>query len=132
MTVNGISTSIISQMIVAKSRNEDLKLFGSGRDTRTFTFVGDLNSVFDFLLEQKSIAPVIVSSNQVATISELAEIIKLAMGFKGRIIFLDAKNGTQTMKVTSDSHLQRLGYLEDWTTIQKGIQETVGWALLNV
>jgi len=127
-----VVASIISQMLVAKSRNEDLKLFGSGRDARNFTFVGDLNSVFDFLLEQKSIAPVIVSSNQTATISEVAEIIKRAMGFKGKIIFLNSNSGSHTIKVTSNAQLQKIGFSQEWTKLQNGIQETVDWALLNV
>ena len=91
MIINRIGALIITQILAAKSRNANLELFGNGRDVRTFTFVGDLNPPIEFLLELKSVAPILVSSNQTATFSELAELINNAMGFKGRIILLYEK-----------------------------------------
>jgi GDP-L-fucose synthase len=124
-----VVASIISQMIRAQEEKSDLKLFGTGRDLRTFTYVGDLNPVFNFLMDSQVTSPVIVSSDCQSTISDLAEIIREVLEFKGKIIFSDSASSKESIKVTSNKMLQNLGYLNAWTSLRDGIEKTVQWVL---
>lgn len=124
-----VVASIITQMIKAQNEKTDLKLFGTGRDVRTFTYVGDLDPVFNFLMNSQVTSPVIVSSDCQSTISDLAEIIREILEFKGKIIFSDSGSSQESIKVTSNKMLQNLGYLNDWTTLRDGIEKTIKWVL---
>lgn len=126
-----VVASIITQMLKAKQEKTDLNLFGTGRDVRTFTYAGDLNSVFNFLLNTEVNAPVIVASNYQSTISELADIIRDVLEFKGKIIFNDSNSTHVSVKVTSNKMLQTLGYSGEWTPLRSGIEKTVEWVLSN-
>ena len=91
MQVDRIISSEIIQMIVAKSRNADLELFGNGRNVRAFTFISESNPAFDLLPGLKCVAPILASSNITETISDLAELIKKSMRFSGERTILDEK-----------------------------------------
>ena len=124
-----VVASIVTQMIMAQEAKSDLKLFGTGKDLRTFTYVGDLNPVFNFLMDSEITSPVIVSSDCQSTISDLAEIIREVLEFNGRIIFSDSNSSRASIKITSNKMLQNLGYLNDWTALRDGIEKTVQWVL---
>jgi GDP-L-fucose synthase len=126
-----VVASIISQMLEAKQSGQDLKLYGNGKDRRNFTYVGDLNEIFSFLLENDSTEPIIISSNWSASIFELANLIKKVINFKEDIIFLDLGNYKETYKLTSDSQLKEIGFLYEFTNLEVGIEKTVEWVLSN-
>lgn len=121
--------SIISQMIDASRRDQDLILFGTGQDRRTFTYVKDLEPVFDFILSASPGTPIIVSSNFQATVREVAEIVARVLNYRKKIIFADETNGTSTHKVSNDSSLRKMGFDASWTTLEEGIEQTIAWAL---
>ena len=126
-----VVASIITQMIRAQNEKTDLVLFGTGKDKRTFTYVEDLNPALNFLMKSDVTTPVIVSSSHTSTISDLAEIIRDILEFRGKIIFSDARSTQASIKLTSNKMLQTMGYLGDWTSLQDGIEKTVQWALKN-
>jgi nucleoside-diphosphate-sugar epimerase len=74
-------------------------------------------------------SPVIVSSDFQSSISDLAEVIRDILEYKGRIVFTDSGSSSASVKITSNKMLKTLGYSEKWTSLRDGIEKTVQWVL---
>lgn len=101
--------------------------FGTGRPARDFVYAGDVAAVIPwFLAHYDSSDPVNISTGTRVTIRELAETVKQATGFNGRIVWDASKPDGQMDKILDVTRMLKLG-LNCPTTIEQGLLRTFQW-----
>jgi GDP-L-fucose synthase len=101
--------------------------YGSGRPTRDFVYAGDVARLMPwFLLNYDRSEPVNISSGTRTSIRDLAETIRTAAGYPGRITWDTSKPDGQMDKIFSVDRLRQLGLSCD-TPLEDGIRRTLDW-----
>ena len=120
--------ALIRKYVEAAERNQpEVIAFGTGRPTRDFVYAGDVAaSIPWFLANYDTSAPVNISTGTRLTIRELAETLKSATGYKGRIVWDESKPDGQMDKIFDATRLHGLG-LHCPTTLDQGLARTVKW-----
>ena len=70
--------------------------------------------------------PINIGTGQVVSIAELAKLIKLTVGYKGRLDFNAGKPDGMPSKILDSSTLFKLGWLPE-VKLKVGIQLTYEW-----
>ncbi len=80
---------VVSNFIVQALKNEDITIYGTGSQTRSFCFVSDLLEGMMRMMENEEgfIGPVNLGNPQEYTILELAEMIIELTGSKAKLVF---------------------------------------------
>jgi GDP-L-fucose synthase len=110
---------------------QEVEIWGTGTPQREFLHVADLAAACLFLMEQYSGLEIVnVGSGQEVTIAELAELVRAAVGFQGRICFNPAMPDGTPRKLLDVSRLSGLGW-QSRIGLADGIAETYAWFLEN-
>ena len=120
-------SSLISQILRARSLDIDLNLYGTGEDLRNLTYLGDLDLVFkQHMTNSKNTEPIIVASPYILKIREIVEIITDLLKFSNKIEFTEYdSNSTRNNKICSNNKLMSLGYEVKWTSPEEGLRITI-------
>ena len=103
--------------------------FGTGRPARDFFYAGDVAATIPwFLANYDTSDPINISTGTRITIRELAETVKKATGYQGRIVWDASKPDGQMDKIFDATRLHALG-LRCQTTLDQGLARTVKWFL---
>ena len=123
-------SSLIYQICGAmQSREPKIRFFGDGLARRNWTYVKDLNFIFNKLLNhEENQEPLIVSSMEIQSIRNIAKIVSQSCGYDGELIFEENSSPTSDKIVSNSKLLSIIGKFE-FTNIQEGIDETVKWYL---
>eukprot|EP00438_Fugacium_kawagutii_P033022 Skav234005 [mRNA] locus=scaffold2637:140009:147191:- [translate_table: standard] len=131
---------LIHKCYLAKQKGEDMVLWGSGTPMRQFIFSEDLARLIVWVLrDYKEIEPIILSVGEEdeVSISDVANMICEAMGFKGKLVkapwmALDTTKADGQFKKTASNKKLR-SYKPDFkfTPIREGIQTAVDWFVEN-
>jgi len=80
---------VVSNFIVQALKNEDITIYGTGSQTRSFCFVSDLLEGMTRMMENEEgfIGPVNLGNPQEYTILELAKMIIELTGSKAKLVF---------------------------------------------
>ena len=111
--------------------NPDLKIFGSGNQTRAFCFVDDLINGLH-TMESKGEGHDIfhIGTEEELSIKELVNFIAEIMNIKVNIIPSEAPKGETEKRCPDISKMRKLGY-EPSISIASGLEKTVKWYLDN-
>ena len=108
------------------SNAESVTVWGSGKPLREFMFAGDLARAVIYLMENKTakdIGEIInIGTGEEISISELADLIKETVGYKGKIIFDKTKPDGTMRKVMDISKINSLGFKAK-TSLKEGIKK---------
>ena len=120
--------ALIRKACEAKAtKASEIIVWGSGTPRREFLHVDDCAEGIVFLLENYSDdSHVNLGTGQDVTISELAELIKEAAGFKGDIVFDPSKPDGTPRKCLDVSLMKSLGW-QSRIMFQDGLQDTIKW-----
>lgn len=103
-------------------------IFGDGRQTRDFVYVGDVCDAFVRAADTADGFFLNVGTGTDTSIDRLYELIAGATGFPSRPEYAAAKPGDIYRSVIDPSRAKReLGW-EPWTPLAEGLQRTVEWA----
>ncbi len=117
----------------AKSSREKVEIWGTGLQRREFLFADDLAEACVYLLEKhtpESIGSsfVNVGTGKDVTISQLAEKISDAVGYKGEFVYNTTYPDGVARRLLDVSRIHQLGWSAS-TSLEKGIKHTVDWYL---
>lgn len=116
---------VVSNFIVQALKNEDITVYGEGRQTRSFCYVDDLVDGLIKMMGGKCIGPINLGNNSERTILDFAKMIIEMTGSKSQIIYKD---------LPSDDPMQRQPDLTvakhelNWqptTDIKDGLEKTI-------
>ncbi|XP_045136748.1 UDP-glucuronic acid decarboxylase 1-like [Portunus trituberculatus] len=116
---------VVSNFILQALTGQDITIYGSGKQTRSFQYVSDLVDGLIKLLNSNYSMPVNLGNPDEHTIEEFASIIHDMVGGKSRIIHKDAmEDDPQRRKpdITRANHI--LGW-QPLVPLQQGIKKTV-------
>jgi len=106
-----------------------LTIFGDGKQTRAFSYIGDIapaiaNSVNNTAAMQQVFN---IGADKEYTVTDLAQATMDAMGMKGEIRYLEARN--EVMHAHADhAKAKKVFNLNDGTSLEEGLKRMADWA----
>jgi GDP-L-fucose synthase len=101
-------------------------IWGTGQPRREFLLSDDAADACVFLMERYNVTDtgdfINIGSGCDITISELAEFVRHAVGFEGKLVFDPTKPDGTPRKLLDVSRMQRLGWVAK-TRLQDGISQ---------
>ena len=124
--------ALIHKCYLAMVNKTPLHVWGTGNPLREFVFVDDIARLTSWMLDNYfETTPLIFSSGIETPIYELVAAVVQTMGFKGEVLFDTSKPDGQFRKPSDASTLMNLVGDFEFTSVSKGISETVKWFLDN-
>jgi len=123
----------IKEFVEAKIKNkESITLNGTPEAYREFLYVGDCVEAIILATELYNKSnPVNLGSGKAIKIKDLAEKVKEATGFKGKIIWNENSNENQPEKVLDVSMAEKEFRFKEKTSLEEGLKKTVEWYRKN-
>lgn len=122
--------NLIYKFVKAKKENTNVELFGDGKDIRNFTYVKDLNFIFDRIISNVKLKePIIVSNSEQSSILNIVEIIQSYLNFNNKVIFDNSYSIGERIKVVNTSKLKDTIGNYKFTNLKLGIEKTLEWYL---
>lgn len=123
---------LIHKCWIAKESNKPFEVWGSGKPLREFIYSEDVANIIDLLIEKyDDVTPVIISNPVEYSIKQVVELICEYMEFTGEVKWLDDKPDGQFRKPSSNQKLINIIGEYNFTTLEKGLQNTINWFKLN-
>jgi UDP-glucuronate decarboxylase len=120
---------VVSNFIVQALRNQDLTLYGDGRQTRSFCYVDDLiEALTRMMATAPSVTgPINIGNPSEFTIRELAELVVELTGSRSKLVFrpLPADDPKQRRPDISRAKAE-LGW-RPTTPLREGLEKTIGY-----
>ena len=118
--------ALVRRMVEARRRRDpEVVVWGSGRARRDFLYADDLADACILLMERyEGEAPINVSAGVDLSIGELAERIKKAAGFEGRLVFDPSRPDGAPRKLLDAGSLRALGF-RPRTSLDEALAATV-------
>jgi GDP-L-fucose synthase len=126
ITNGHVLPSLIHKCYLARENKTPLTIWGSGKPLREFIFSKDIAKLTEWVLyNYNENEPIILSTSEEISISEVVNMIVEIMNFKGKIIFDSTKPDGQFRKPSDNSKIKN--YLPDFkfTPIYEGLKETI-------
>ena len=121
---------LIFKILQAKTLDLDLLLPGSGLDRRNFTYVRDLDYIFNQILFSADVKePINVANPLSSTVFQITEILRDLLDFKKQILFKEILTSSYSEKTLDTSAFQKLFPDYGYTNLQEGLTEMVSHVL---
>lgn len=119
----------IERIVEAKKTGEnEVVVWGTGKATRDFLYVGDAAEAIIMAAEKYDGAePVNVGSGEETSIKILAETIAELCGFKGALHFDPTKSSDETRRVLDVSRAEKAFGFRARTSLRDGLRKTLEW-----
>jgi UDP-glucuronate decarboxylase len=120
---------VVSNFIVQALRGEDITVFGSGQQTRSFCYVDDLVRAFILMMESADevTGPINVGNPVEFTILELAEKVLKNVGGKSKIKFMPLPGDDPRQRKPDITKAQTLLGWQPTITLENGLEPTVAY-----
>lgn len=125
--------ALIMKFVEAKRKNQsEVIVWGTGRPIREWLYVDDGAEALIRALEiEPTIEPINVGVGKGISILELAQLIKEAVGYKGKITLDESKPNGAPYKTMDNSRLKNIFNWVPPTSLREGIEKTVEWYMDN-
>jgi GDP-L-fucose synthase len=126
--------SLIHKCYLAKTKDKDFIVRGTGKPLRQFIFSKDLAELTVWVLEsyhEKDSIILSVDEKEEISIGEVAHEIAKNFNYEHRMVFDSSFSDGQYKKTASNAKLRKYLPHYEFTTIQEGIQKSVEWFLKN-
>jgi GDP-L-fucose synthase len=126
--------ALIMKMVKAKRENlPEVLVWGSGNPVREWLYVDDLVELMLRAIDvETGIQPINVGKGEGITIREMAEKIKEAVGYGGKIVFDKTRPDGAAYKVMNVARMEEIFKWIPPTPLIEGIKQTVDWHSQNV
>lgn len=125
--------ALIRRIHEAKEAGDpEVIIWGTGTPRREFLFVDDLADAVIFLMDNyDSAEPINVGVGEDLSIREVAELVALVVGYKGKLVQDTSKPDGTPRKLLDVSRLNGLGW-KATTSLRDGLEQTYAWYLEHV
>ena len=120
------SDHVIPELIIkGKKRGNDLRIQGSGSETRSFIHINDFIMAFDIILNKgKNLNIYNIGTMERVTIKKLSKMILKNLGSKKRIRFGKLAKGGTKHRCPNISKIRKLGFKQK-IKLNEGIQNLI-------
>jgi len=127
-----VMPALIRKFHEAKSQNlSEVEVWGSGTPRREFLHVDDMADASIYLMNSYDNTEVVnIGVGDDISIKELAEMIKLIVGYEGQLVFDSSKPDGTPRKLMDVAKLKSLGWKAS-ISLTEGIQSTYDWYIEN-
>jgi GDP-L-fucose synthase len=123
---------LIHKCYLAKKNKKTFEVWGDGTPLREFVYSKNVANIVDLLIQKyEGTEPVIISNPTEYTIKQVVDLIVEYMGFKGKVKWLTDKPNGQHRKPSSNAKLLSIIGDYEFTTLEKGLKESIEWFILN-
>jgi len=120
---------VVSNFIVQALKGEDITIYGSGEQTRSFCYVSDLIEAIVRMMEQDdAIGPVNIGNPHEFTMLELAQKVIQLTGSKSKIVYLSLPGDDPKKRKPDISRAKKI--LSDWeptVQLEEGLKKTIAY-----
>ena len=117
---------VISNFIVQALRGDDITVYGSGKQTRSFCYVSDLIEAMVSMMNQcEDIGPINTGNSEEFSIYQLAEKVIKLTGSKSKIIFSDLPADDPLQRQPDNSRSKKYLTWEPKIELEEGLQKTI-------
>ena len=121
-------SGVISIFLERSSRGEGLTIFGDGKQTRDFVFVGDVvRAILAALDREGATSPINVGTGRSVTVEELARAVLAANQSEVEIRFAEARAGDIRHSCAVVDRLAEVLDVRAKTTLAEGLEATARW-----
>ena len=124
--------ALIHKCYLAKRDNTDFVIWGSGKPMREFLYSEDVGKIALMALESyNEKSPMILSSSDEVSISEIVDIIVDIMNFSGKVLYESDRLEGQHRKPASNEKFKT--YYSDFrfTPLREGLEKSIEWFIKN-
>lgn len=123
---------LIHKCYLAKKNKKTFEVWGDGTPLREFVYSKDVANIVDLLIQKyEGTEPVIISNPTEYSIKQVVDLIVEYMGFRGKVKWLTDKPNGQHRKPSSNAKLLSIIGDYEFTTLEKGLKESIEWFILN-
>jgi UDP-glucuronate decarboxylase len=127
--MNPVDGRVVSNFIVQALSNTPMTIYGNGKQTRSFCYVGDLIEGFLRLMEspEEIMGPINLGNPEEVTIAELAEIIIDMTGSRSVLAYHDLPEDDPWKR---RPNIELAARLLNWTpaiALRDGLARTIGY-----
>jgi dTDP-glucose 4,6-dehydratase len=117
----------VPNFIAQALRNEDVTIFGSGKQTRSFCYISDLISGIIALMESDVADPVNIGNPHEMTIEEMARLIIKMTGSTSQIIFKPLPTDDPQVRQPDITRARTLLGWEPKVSLEQGLTSTIDY-----
>ncbi len=120
---------VVSNFIIQALKNQDIPIFGDGKQTRSFCYVDDLVDGLIKLMNTGNdfIGPVNIGSPNEFTILELAEIVIKLTGSKSKLIYQDLPEDDPMQRQPDISKAKEILDWQPTINLEQGLLKTINY-----
>lgn len=119
-----VIAALVRRFIEAK---EIVTIWGDGKATRDFLYVGDVANALAKFVDTDAGRPVNISSNREVSIAELVDILVELTGFAGTVAWDKTKPTGEARRLYHNGEAERLLGWQPETSLRDGLQMTIEW-----
>jgi len=132
LEVGHVIPMLIHKCYLAKKNRKTFEVWGDGTPLREFVYSKDVANIVDLLIQKYTgTEPVIISNPTEYSIKQVVDLIVEHMGFKGKVKWLTDKPNGQHRKPSSNAKLLSIIGEYNFTTLEKGLKESIEWFILK-
>jgi GDP-L-fucose synthase len=132
LEVGHVIPMLIHKCYLAKKNRKTFEVWGDGTPLREFVYSKDVANIVDLLIQKYTgTEPVIISNPTEYSIKQVVDLIVEHMCFKGKVKWLTDKPNGQHRKPSSNAKLLSIIGDYEFTTLEKGLKESIEWFILN-
>lgn len=127
--MNPLDGRIVSNFIMQALNNDDITIYGNGKQTRSFCFVDDtVNCLIKLMdLDQKNESPINVGNPYELSVSYVAEFIKERIGSSSQIVYLNEMSDDPKKRKPNISKAKKIIDWEPCVSFEYGIDSTIDY-----
>jgi GDP-D-mannose 3', 5'-epimerase len=115
------------KVAIAKlTRNEEIEIWGDGKQTRSFCYVDDCVTGIHKLMRSDYPYPLNLGQDRMVTIDELADLVASAAGFKVRKKHIDGPQGVRGRN-SDNTRLREVLHWQPEISLEEGLSRTYRW-----
>lgn len=117
----------VPEFIAKALKNEDINIFGDGKQTRSFCYVDDMVNGIISLMNSSCSGPINIGNPDERSIEDLAKLIIKITSSSSKIIFTEKATDDPMNRKPDISKAEKLLNFKPKIALEEGLQKTIEW-----